>query len=398
MTWCVAGQFAVRTLGHRWEWSDRTFVGVMAGFWWLFTLIIATWFTVTFRQTLAIRREIEEEAGIPQTAGTPQTYWRSVAMVISLSLAYFSGLIYVAWRAGDLVSAGIITGTMVVLGIWRFIQCRGRTGTAALHTAIGHAALAWGVILVVLNLRLEVWLAARREVSLAEMHRLLPPWLIPVLTLALLTWIGILLAMTKPKLSVSQHAGGGNGRGSSAKGLLLLMLLSACFLTLIFPAMGQSQTQLTGKPAQAEAAIPDQFLPLYRELDETLRQETQSYPFEKGNGRPLVAANLGMAWSMFDPAAPDSPRWKDLLAPLDACKTMGMDVVFVQIEAPDLAFGDPKPRINFHQRLAKEIHSRNMKLYVEHFINVPFKPNIPSGSQAPKASPTLNELQDDPQG
>ena len=118
---------------------------------------------------------------------------------------------------------------MVVLGVWRFFQCRGRTGTAARRAAIGHAALAWGVILVVLNLRLDVWLAVRREMSLAEMHRLLPPWLIPVLTLTLMTWIGILLAMTKPKLSVSRHAGGGNGRGSNVKVFLLLMLLVGMF-------------------------------------------------------------------------------------------------------------------------------------------------------------------------
>lgn len=234
--------------------------------------------------------------------------------------------------------------------------------------------------------------------SLAEMHRLLPPWLIPVLTLTLMTWIGILLAMTKPKLSVSRHAGGGNGRGSNAKVFFLLMLLVGCFLTFICPTMGQSQTPLAGNPTPAEAAVPDQFIPLYRELDETLRQDTQSHPFEKKNARPLVAANLGMAWSMFDPAAPDSPRWKDLLATLDAFKTMGMEVVFVQIEAPDLTFGDSKPRINFYQRLAKEIHSRNMKLYVEHFINVPFKPNISSGSHAREGLPALKELQDDPQG
>jgi RNA polymerase sigma factor (sigma-70 family) len=204
LAWCVAGQLAVQTLGHHWEWSDRTFFAVMAGYWWLFTLIIATWFTVTFRQTLAIRRGNEEETGIPQTAGTPQTFWRGVAVVISLSLAYFSGLIYVAWRAHDQVSAGIITGTMVALGVWRFIQCRGRTGTAALHAAIGHAVLAWGVILVALNLRLGVWLAARREVSLAELHRLLPAWVVPSATLILLVWVGVVLAMTRPHPSASQ--------------------------------------------------------------------------------------------------------------------------------------------------------------------------------------------------
>ena len=95
---------------------------------------------------------------------------------------------------------------------------------------------------------------------------------------------------------------------------------------------------------------------------------------------------------MFGPAASDSQRWKDLLATLDAYRTMGVDAVFVQILAPDLVLGDPGALLDFYQRLAREIHSRNMKLYVEHFVNVPFKPNTPSSSHA------LKDLQGDPQG
>ena len=150
--------------------------------------------------------------------------------------------------------------------------------------------------------------------------------------------------------------------------------------------------------AETNATIPEEFRPLYKSLDETLRQDRQTYPFAKGQARPLVAGNLGMAWSMFDPAAPDSPRWKDLLATLDAFKSMKMDVVFVQIEAPDLARGVQGQRIEFYQRLAREIHSRNMKLYVEHFINVPFEPNLPSGAHADKGLPAVKDLKDDPQG
>jgi len=186
--------------------------------------------------------------------------------------------------------------------------------------------------------------------------------------------------------------------GNNMKELLLLMRHVGCFLTFICPTMGQNQAPLAGKPQQPEIAIPDQFRALYQGLDETLRQERQSYPFKKGIVLPLVAANLGMAWSMFDPAASGSQRWKDLLATLDAFKTMKMDAVFVQIEAPDLTCGDPGARIDFYQRLAREIHSRNMRFYVEHFINVPFKPNVPSGSHAAKGSPALKDLQDDPQG
>ena len=41
LAWCVAGQLALRALGKHWEWSDRTFFAVMAGFWWFYTIIIA---------------------------------------------------------------------------------------------------------------------------------------------------------------------------------------------------------------------------------------------------------------------------------------------------------------------------------------------------------------------
>lgn len=158
LTWCVAGQFVMRTLGQHWKWNDRTFFPVMAGFWWFFALIAATWVIVMSRQILAIRRQSEEETRIPKTAGTPPSIGTSLVLVTGLYLSLFSGLIYLAWRAHDLVWVVIVTGSMVVLGVWRFFQCRGRAGTAAGRAAFGHAALAWGVILVVLNLRLDVWL------------------------------------------------------------------------------------------------------------------------------------------------------------------------------------------------------------------------------------------------
>ncbi len=59
-------------------------------------------------------------------------------------------------------------------------------------------ALAWGVILLILNVRLETWLASFHGISLAEMHRLLPGWVIPLLTLTVVGWVGLLLKMTQP--------------------------------------------------------------------------------------------------------------------------------------------------------------------------------------------------------
>ena len=81
-----------------------------------------------------------------------------------------------------------------------------------------------------------------------------------------------------------------------------------------------------------------------------------------------------MATNVFRPAASDTQPWQDLLATVDAFKAMRMDGVSVMIAAPLLTVGDPKSLIDIYQRLAREIHARKMKLYVEHFVCPPFSP------------------------
>ena len=56
LAWCVPGQLAVRALGKYYQWSDLTLFDTMVGFWWLYTVIIATLIIVMFRQILASRR------------------------------------------------------------------------------------------------------------------------------------------------------------------------------------------------------------------------------------------------------------------------------------------------------------------------------------------------------
>lgn len=181
----------------------------------------------------------------------------------------------------------------------------------------------------------------------------------------------------------------GRERGESChvrnlKGFFLVALVEACFLALISTAIGQTQSGVAS--AQTGATIPDQSRSLYQELDETLRHERQLYPFKKGDSCPLVAPSLFMAGSGYGAAASDSERWKDLLDTLDAFKAIGMSAVSVMIAAPDLSLADPRSLIEFYQRLASAIHSRGMKLYVEHFDNPPFSPHAYKG------------LQDSPQG
>ncbi|HVM59445.1 MAG TPA: hypothetical protein VMV72_01135 [Verrucomicrobiae bacterium] len=155
---------------------------------------------------------------------------------------------------------------------------------------------------------------------------------------------------------------------------------------------------MADKPVLTDATVPDPFRPLYQELDESLRQAQQLYPFQKGNARPLIAPSLAMASSFYSPSAADPQRWNDLLATLDAFKAMRMNAVSVEIAAPDLALGDTESLLDFYQRLAAEIHARHMKLYVEHFFNTPFEPNTPPHKHSHKDILAAKTFQDNPQG
>ena len=113
-------------------------------------------------------------------------------------LAFFSWLIMIAWKSHDMASAAIITGLMVVLGIWQVVNLRGKIGVRGMQAIAGYLALNWATVLVILNLRLDRWMASISGRSLAEIHSVLPAWVIPVLTLALVLWAGLLMVATKP--------------------------------------------------------------------------------------------------------------------------------------------------------------------------------------------------------
>jgi type IV secretory pathway TrbD component len=93
---------------------------------------------------------------------------------------------------------------MAVLFVWHLLQSRRRTAAASLQGAPGHVALAWAIILVILNLRLQVWLAALSGISLAEMYRRLPVWVVPSATLFLVLLVAVTTALTRSQVSISR--------------------------------------------------------------------------------------------------------------------------------------------------------------------------------------------------
>ena len=91
---------------------------------------------------------------------------------------------------------------MLVLAVWSFFRLRGKSA-AAVGPALGrHLNLFGLMILAILNLRADVWVARAYGVTVAEAHNLQPIWIIPVLTLALIAWTALVITLTKPKREV----------------------------------------------------------------------------------------------------------------------------------------------------------------------------------------------------
>ncbi len=192
--WAIAGQFAMRALSQRLQWSDPMFYAMMSGFWWIYAIFLATWTVVMFRGIFAAVKQGGETA-------TPETMdkGRRILLLIGVYAACFSWLIDLAWQARDQISTIVITGLMIVLGVAQYFRVnRCRSHGEALRVTCQRMTIVWTVILIALNWRLDSWLATFRGISLTEMHQLLPVWVVPALTLALVLWVGLLIFVTRP--------------------------------------------------------------------------------------------------------------------------------------------------------------------------------------------------------
>ena len=178
----------------------------MAGFWWFYAAVAALIFVLHFRRILAIREQLEASGTV--TPKLTLSGGKRLIFVAGIYLAFFSWLIYLAWDTGDRLWAWIIAAIMIALFAWRLYQGRGKAGAAAIRMVTRHFALAAGAVLVLLNLRLDVWVAERRDVSVAEVHQFLPIWLVPLLSVALVAWVSALVALTKPRSELTPSRSG----------------------------------------------------------------------------------------------------------------------------------------------------------------------------------------------
>ena len=191
------GQRVMRLLGSRLGWDDRTFFGAMAVFWWLYAMALATWVILVYRWNQPGSPAGAEVGGMRTQATSPMKPGTRMLAAIGTNLMLFTCVLFLAWSAHDRVAAGAIVVTMLTLSAWHFILSRGKTGPALVVSYLGQLASSCAVMLAIFDLRFDVWAAAWRGVSVAEIHRLLPLSLLPILTLALGLWVAVFLILTR---------------------------------------------------------------------------------------------------------------------------------------------------------------------------------------------------------
>jgi RNA polymerase sigma factor (sigma-70 family) len=196
---CVGGQYAVGSMGRHFAWNERVFFAAMSVFWWLFAMIMAAWIVVCFRRSQAGGRSAEVTGEILAPAAKAMQAGTLAGVVAGTQLMMFSSVISLACRAHDWMTAGIIAGIMAALGVWHFFHSRGKTGVPASRAYLQQVGLCSAVLLAIFDLRFDVWLATNYGVTLAEIHSRFPMWLVPLLTLAVGVWTGVLLGLTKPR-------------------------------------------------------------------------------------------------------------------------------------------------------------------------------------------------------
>jgi RNA polymerase sigma factor (sigma-70 family) len=193
------GEVGTRLLGGHFGWNDQIRFVSMAVWWWFCMGVFCTCsISNPIARSLAkIRQRDDARGNLPQVM-TPIKPGILAASVTGFSLAIFFPLTRIAWNAGDRVTAGIAIGIMLALSGWSVFRLRTKDGATFAWSSLNkHFGLAFLLFLGILNLRLDVWMASGYGVSVAEVHRLQPLWIIPLLTLALLLWVGLAISMAK---------------------------------------------------------------------------------------------------------------------------------------------------------------------------------------------------------
>ena len=183
-------------LRGRQAWPDRTFALVQTGCYFLWAAVMTALVVRFLRGYLAHHRAVVRGV-VPVSKPTGSAAFVAGAMTGG-SLAW---LVQLGWATLDFVSVAIALATGALVFAWVIVLPRQlqKMGFNPARLAGVPAALIGGVILVLLNARLDRWLAVVRGTDLAGAHQFLPMGIIHFATLILVLWVAVLLAFTRPR-------------------------------------------------------------------------------------------------------------------------------------------------------------------------------------------------------
>jgi hypothetical protein len=199
-----AGLLLSGLLRIKWSLGDKVSVDLQVGCYLLWAAVMAPLVVVSVRRTIAMHLQTRL-AATPAHAAKPRL--SVLITACAMTIGALASLINVAWQVGDTLSAGIITATGVAVIAWcgccfSLPRLIGRIRVSPSRLAWVPTILIVGVILLMLNWRLDRWIAVILGRDLAGAHLLLPMWIVHLSTLLLLIWIGTLVAGTRPKPSI----------------------------------------------------------------------------------------------------------------------------------------------------------------------------------------------------
>lgn len=192
----VGGDFALQQAAYAYQWTAPVKFAAVAGFWWFYAMLMATWI-ISIYWRITAKDRTAEAAGAPTLPPVPPL--RSAAIVAGTHLMMFWGLIFLSWQEHDRLGTIIIVGLMTALGIWNFSNMRKQNGAKVGTAYIVQLATCGALMLAIFNLRFDVWISNAEKITVAELHTRMPVWMVPLLTLVLVLWSVVVFVVAKPK-------------------------------------------------------------------------------------------------------------------------------------------------------------------------------------------------------
>ena len=189
----VSGQQAIRLSAGRFGWEPHTLFIALTLFWTAFLGLFLTFALRTLRRALQAYL-----ATAAQTLAQPIRTLPLALISLGLHVGVFLWVILLAARAGDAGAAWFVASAALTLAGAAVFTLR-RQSLHAVMLGLGRRmAAACCVTLLVINLRIERWLAHIEATSITAIHDRYPTILIPVCSLALIGWWVALLVRRSP--------------------------------------------------------------------------------------------------------------------------------------------------------------------------------------------------------